>query len=81
MLLLYYAGGLFRLYGTFECFSNLLPRITPNYNYTVFLSFVFFVVLGCIHVFDWVAIQFISITAGRIFICFPLLCAFRPLSW
>lgn len=59
LLLLCYAGGFFRLYGTFECFSNLLPKITPTYNYAVFLSFVFFVVLGCIHVFDWVAIQFI----------------------
>lgn len=58
-LLLCYAGGFFRLYGTFECFSNLLPKITPTYNYALFLSFVFFVVLGCIHVFDWVAIYII----------------------
>lgn len=59
MLLLCYAGGFFRLYGTFECFSNLLPKITPTYNYATFLSFVFFVVLGCIHVFDWAAIRII----------------------
>lgn len=59
MLLLCYAGGFFRLYGTFECFSNLLPKITSTYNYATFLSFVFFVVLGCIHVFDWAAIRII----------------------
>jgi len=59
MLLLCYAGGFFRLYGTFECFSNILPKITPTYNYAVFLSFVFFVVLSCVHVFDWIAIQVI----------------------
>ncbi|MCD8289429.1 MAG: hypothetical protein LUC26_05910 [Prevotella sp.] len=59
MLLLCYLGGFFRLYGTFECFSNLLPKITPTYNYAVFLSFVFFVVLASIHVFDWAAIQII----------------------
>ena len=27
LLLLCYAGGFFRLYGTFECFSNLLPKL------------------------------------------------------
>lgn len=59
MLLLCYAGGFLRLYGTFECFSNILPKITPTYNYAVFLSFVFFIVLGCINVFDWIAIQII----------------------
>ncbi|MCD8281862.1 MAG: hypothetical protein LUC22_01265, partial [Prevotella sp.] len=59
MLVLCFLGGFFRLYGTFECFSNLLPKITPTYNYAVFLSFVFFVVLACVHVFDWAAIQVI----------------------
>ncbi len=58
-LILCYLGGFFRLMGTFECFSNLLPKITPTYNYAVFLSFVFFVVLACVQVFDWAAIQII----------------------
>lgn len=52
MLIVCFCGGFFRLYGTFECFSNLLPKITPTYNYAVFLSFVFWVVLGFINVFD-----------------------------
>lgn len=52
MLLICFMGGFFRLYGTFECFSNLLPKITPTYNYAVFLSFVFWIVLGFINVFD-----------------------------
>ena len=59
MLLLCYLGGFCRLYGTFECFSNLLPKVTPTYNYAVFLSFVFFVVIGCVGVFVWLAIQII----------------------
>ena len=59
MLALCYVGGFCRLYGTFECFSNLLPRVTPTYNYAVFLSFVFFVVIGCVGVFDWLAIRII----------------------
>ncbi|MGN0070201.1 MAG: hypothetical protein ACI350_10825 [Prevotella sp.] len=59
MLALCYIGGFFRLYGTFECFSNLLPRVTPTYNYAVFLSFVFFVVIGCVGLFDWLAIRII----------------------
>ena len=58
-MLVCYLGGFCRLYGTFECFSNLLPRITPTYNYAVFLSFVFFIVLGCINVFDWMQVQII----------------------
>ena len=59
-LLVCYIGGFCRLYGTFECFSNLLPRITPTYNYGVFLSVVFFIVLGCINIFDWVQIRIIN---------------------
>lgn len=59
MVVLAYVGGFCRLYGTFECFSNLLPKITPTYNYGVFLSFVFFVVIGCVQLFDWTAIQII----------------------
>ena len=55
-----YVGGFCRLYGTFECFSNLLGVITPTFNYAVFLSVVFFIVLGCINVFDWVQIRIID---------------------
>jgi hypothetical protein len=59
LLVLCYAGGFFRLYGTFECFSNLLPKVAPTFNYGVFLSFVFFIVLACVQVIDWVAIHII----------------------
>ena len=59
-LLVCYIGGFCRLYGTFECFSNLLGVITPSFNYGVFLSVVFFIVLGCINVFDWVQIRIID---------------------
>ena len=52
MLAVCFLGGFFRLWGTFECLSNLLPKITPTFNYAVFLSFVFWVVLGCINIFD-----------------------------
>lgn len=52
LVLIGFIAGFFRLYGTFECFSNILPKITPSYNYAVFLSFVFFIVLGVIHLFD-----------------------------
>ena len=59
-LLVCYVGGFCRLYGTFECFSNLLGVIAPTFNYGVFLSVVFFIVLGCINVFDWVQIRIID---------------------
>ena len=59
LVVLGFIAGFFRLYGTFECFSNILPKITPTYNYPVFLSFVFFVVLGVIHMFDAISMQLI----------------------
>ena len=59
LVVLGFIAGFFRLYGTFECFSNILPKITPTYCYPVFLSFVFFVVLGVIHVFDAISMQLI----------------------
>jgi MFS family permease len=52
LVVLCFVAGFFRLFGTFECFSSLLPKIAPTHNYAVFLSFVFFVVIGFIHVFD-----------------------------
>ena len=52
LILLCFTAGFFRLFGTFECFSSILPKVTPTHNYAVFLSFVFFVVLGFVHVFD-----------------------------
>lgn len=59
LIMLAYIGGFCRLYGTFECFSNLLPKITPTHNYGAFLSFVFFVVIGCVQMFDWAAVKII----------------------
>ena len=59
LVVLGFVAGFFRLYGTFECLSNILPKITPTYNYPVFLSFVFFVVLGVIHVFDAISMHLI----------------------
>ena len=56
LVLLGFVAGFFRLFGTFECLSSILPKIAPTHNYTVFLSFVFFVVLGVIHVFDALAV-------------------------
>ena len=52
LVLLCFVAGFFRLFGTFECLSSILPKITSSHNYAVFLSFVFFVVLGFVHVFD-----------------------------
>ena len=76
-ILVCYIGGFARLYGTFECFSNLLPRITPTYNYGVFLAVVFFIVLGCINVFDWMQVRIIYAfgwqTMHAVAICFLLL--------
>ena len=59
LIIVGFIAGFFRLFGTFECFSSLLPKITPTHNYAVFLSFVFFIVLGVIHLFDAISIQII----------------------
>ena len=32
LVVLGFIAGFFRLYGTVECFSNILPKITPTYN-------------------------------------------------
>jgi hypothetical protein len=58
-MLICFAAGFLRLFGTFECFSSLLPKIAPTHNYAVFLSFVFFIVLGVIHVFDIISAHII----------------------
>lgn len=55
LIILCFISGFFRLFGTFECFSSVLPKIAPTHNYAVFLSFVFFMVLDFIHVCDIVA--------------------------
>lgn len=52
LVLICFVAGFLRLFGTFECFSSILPKIAPTYNYAIFLSFVFFVVIGVIQVFD-----------------------------
>ncbi|GHT45900.1 transporter [Bacteroidia bacterium] len=52
LVLLCFIAGFARLFGTFECLSSVLPKVAPTHNYAVFLSFVFFIVLGVIHVFD-----------------------------
>lgn len=52
LMMLCFVAGFFRLYGTFECLSSLLPKIAPAHNYAVFLSFVFFTALGFARVFD-----------------------------
>lgn len=57
MVLVCFVAGFFRLMGTFECFSTILPKLTPTYNYATFLSFVFLVVIGVIKVFDIISAQ------------------------
>ena len=52
LILLCFTAGFLRLCGTFECLTSLMPKIAPTHNYAVFLSFVFFIVLGTIHIFD-----------------------------
>lgn len=52
MLGLCLVTGFFRLFGTFECLSGVLPKIAPTHNYALFLSFVFCVVLGVVQLFD-----------------------------
>lgn len=59
LVLLGFIAGFCRLWGTFECFSNVLLIVAPTYNYAVFLSFVFMVVLGVIHLFDAFSMQLI----------------------
>lgn len=52
LVLLCFVAGFARLFGTFECLSSVLPKVAPTHNYAVFLSMVFFIVLGVVNVFD-----------------------------
>lgn len=92
LMALCFVAGFFRLYGTFECLSSLLPKIAPTYNYAVFLSFVFFTVLGFVRIFDiagayivyyynWHYIHYFAIGLMLLVIlgAFTLMRPFRPM--
>lgn len=59
LVFLCFVGGLIRLWGTFECLSTLMPKIAPTHNFALFLSFVFFIVLGVINLFDLICVRII----------------------
>jgi hypothetical protein len=92
LMTLCFIAGFFRLYGTFECLSSLLPKIAPTYNYAVFLSFVFFTVLGFVRIFDiagayivyyynWQSVHYFAIGLMLLVIlgAFTLMRHFRPM--
>ncbi|MDR0561009.1 MAG: hypothetical protein LBG92_12670 [Prevotellaceae bacterium] len=91
LVTLCFVAGFFRLFGTFECLSSLLPKIAPTHNYAVFLSFVFFTVLGFVHVcdiaasyimyyFNWYYIHYFAVGLLLLVIlgAFLLMRPFRP---
>lgn len=57
-----FISGFFRMWGTFECFSNMRLSVTPSGNFSVFYPFIYIVVLEsiqlsglvAIHLTDWV---------------------------
>lgn len=43
-----FVSGFFRMWGTFECFSNMRLTITPEGNFSVFYPFIYIIVLESI---------------------------------
>jgi len=86
--------GAARMIGTFECFSTMLLKITPTWDFTVFFSFLYFVVLASIqlsglltaeisYLFNW---QYMHILIVGLYILFMIViyCLTRPvrtLEW
>lgn len=86
--------GAARMIGTFECFSTMLLKITPTWDFTVFFSFLYFIVLASIqlsglltaeisYLFNW---QYMHILIVGLYILFMIViyCLTRPvrtLEW
>lgn len=45
-----FVAGVFRMWGTFECLSNMQLSLTPERDFTVFFPFIYTIILGSIEV-------------------------------
>lgn len=52
-----FVSGFFRMWGTFECFSNIRLSVTPSGNFSVFYPVIYIVVLESIQLSGLVTIQ------------------------
>ena len=43
-----FIAGTFRMWGTFECFSNMQLSLTANRDFTIFFPFIYAIILGSI---------------------------------
>ena len=61
-----FVSGFFRMWGTFECFSNIRLSVTPSGNFSVFYPVIYIIVLESIqlsglvatHISDWANWQY-----------------------
>lgn len=66
MICVCFVSGFFRMWGTFECFSNTRLSITPSGNFSVFYPVIYIIVLESIqlsglvtmHINDWANWQY-----------------------
>lgn len=66
MICVCFVSGFFRMWGTFECFSNIRLSITPSGNFSVFYPVIYIIVLESIqlsglvtmHLNDWANWQY-----------------------
>lgn len=66
MICVCFVSGFFRMWGTFECFSNIRLSITPSGNFSVFYPVIYIIVLESIqlsglvtmHINDWANWQY-----------------------
>lgn len=86
-----FISGFFRMWGTFECFSNIRLSVTPSGNFSVFYPVIYIIVLESIqlsglvatHISDWANWQYmhwlvIGLLAVVWFFVYFLTRPFRP---
>lgn len=56
LVLICFVAGVFRMWGTFECLSNVQLSITPTRNFAVFFPVVYLIVLGSIQMSGMLAV-------------------------
>ena len=60
-----FISGIFRMWGTFECFSNIRLSVTPKGNFSVFYPVIYIVVLESIQLSGLVAVHVSDIANWR----------------
>ena len=92
MVVLSFVFGMLKLWGSFECFSSIMLKVSPHYNFAPFLAVVFGIVFGgielggiigtrVVHVLPWQCMNALSVGALLVLalVAFTCMRDFRPM--